>query len=512
MTYREQEGKVVYQVKDGKSYRTFFALEWLTLTDRKRNHCFIYCNRKGAIMTETKHVACKTCDGGCMLLAKTEDGKIISLEGVPPDHAICNKARYAMDYVNHPNRLTYPLKNVGKRGEQKWERLRWEEALDEIAERLETILDKYGPESFALSTLQVNGGISSGAPRRFMNLLGSPNWLSGLSMCIGNTAQVHRLTYGWYSSSIYDVAQCIVYHGKNPHGENWVGEYIKLNKALERGAKLIVMDPRRSEVADRAHLFLPLRYGTDAAMLLGWLNVIINEGLYDKDFVDTWTVGFEELKERVQEYPLNRVAQITEFEQTPVHMPTILFDPFTSGTGLATPSGKVEINSSVLKALGYDPLPYYKEPEQSPVSNPDLAKEYPLTLFVGLREGPFYHSNLRHITGLRKRLPNPLALLNPDDGDKFGIASGNWIWVETTHGRIRMMAQLDNIQPAGTVRVPHGWWMSEMEPGMETGFSGAMIYNDAMLLSDDPWNLDVEQGLPNLRGGILAKIYTVENE
>jgi anaerobic selenocysteine-containing dehydrogenase len=185
------------------------------------------------------------------------------------------------------------------------------------------------------------------------------------------------------------------------------------------------------------------------------------------------------------------------------------FDPFTSGTGLATPSGKVELYSSVLAGLGYDPLPYYKEPAQTPISNPDLAKEYPLTLFAGLREGPFYNTNLRHVDSLRRALPDPLTLLNPQDGLKFGLADGDWVWVETTHGRVKMKTSLDSVQPAGTIRVPHGWWMAELEPGLESGLSGAMVYNDGMILSDDDWNLDREQGLPNLRGGILAKAYKV---
>lgn len=724
-------------------------------------------------MTEKKHVLCTSCDNACPLLAEVEGKELVRLVGFPDPKVICSKGLAIQDYIKHPKRLLHPLKNVGKRGEQKWERMSWEQALDEIAEKLKKVIDNYGPEAFALSTVVTNAGVDQGTIRRFMNLLGSPNWITGLNLCMGNTAQVHRITYGWYTNHVYNNIKCIVLDGHNPHRNNWTKEYYELKGALENGAKLIVLDPRKSECAKMADIHLPLRYGTDGAMFLGWLNVVINEELYDKEFVKKWTVGFEQLKERVQEYPLSKVSEITgcepetireaavmyatsgssiipwgpipdmqknstslirchsilraicgflnkneilgslspdvisisememheilpdekkkiqlgtenyplftyeglkklneptkkvygreyvnnfasfmahpptvfkamrtgkpypvkaffslgsnpimgyvnqqgvfealmnqelvvvfdhlltptaqladyvlpgdswierpnllglldnspvtatarqildppgeckdqyylirelairmglgeyfpwkdlielfnyrikgtgmvweEYEKNFVHLPSKWIDPFTSGTGLATPSGKVELYSSILESLGYDPLPYYKEPVQSPVSNPELAKEYPLTVFIGLRENPYYNTNLRHIGKLRKQLPNPLALINPKDGQKYGIESGEWIFVETTHGRVKMMAELDEVQPPETIRIPHGWWMAEMEPGLETGLSGAMIHNDAMLVSDEEWNLDPEQGVANLRGGILAKIYKTNN-
>ncbi len=745
-------------------------------------------------MLEKKKVICTVCDKMCPLEVQVENNKLIDAKGLVNPDSVCMKPKFANEYINHEQRLLYPLKNVGaKRGDQKWERISWNQALDEIAEKLSTIIEKYGPESFVVSTLAVNAGVDQGTIRRFMNLLGSPNWISGLSMCMGNTAQVHRATVGWYLVSDYEKAKCIVYIGHNPNKLNWVAEYNLLLDAKKRGAKLIVMDPRKSHCANLADIYLPLRYGTDAAMLLGWLNVIINEELYDKKFVKKWTVGFEELKERVQEYPLEKVAKITgcdakeirkaaimyakngpsiipwsvnfdmsknststirchcilaaicgyinksemlayptsdvvtiseiemheslpeekkkiqlgtktypfftyeglkslneptkrvygreyynviasymahpptvfkamrtgdpypvkaffamgsnalmgyanqqgifdalmnqelvvcfdhllnptaqladyilpgdawlerpgifppmdlapmalaseqaltppgeckdqyfiikgladrmglseyfpwknlkefleyriegtglkweEYEKTFLHGPKKLFSPllmdkpventklgmvkfllsmpFTKPVGLATPSGKVELKSSLLEKMGYDPLPYYKEPIQTPLSNPKLAKEYPYTLFIGLREGPYYNTNQRHVKELRKMLPNPISLIHPEDASTNNIESGDWIWVETTHGRVKMMAQLDKVQPKGTIRVPHGWWLSELEPGEETGYSGAMLHNDGMLISDEDWNLNPEQGLPNLRGGLLAKVIKI---
>ena len=143
-----------------------------------------------------------------------------------------------------------------------------------------------------------------------MNLVGSPNWISG-ALCAGNTAAVNRLTYGWFPMGDLGSTNCIVLFGHNPRKHSWTPIYNAIRAAKTRGAKVIVLDPRVSDQAEGADLHLRLRAGTDAAMCLGWLKVIFDEDLYDEAFVKDWCVGFEELKQRVDEYPLERVAQIT---------------------------------------------------------------------------------------------------------------------------------------------------------------------------------------------------------
>jgi anaerobic selenocysteine-containing dehydrogenase len=144
-----------------------------------------------------------------------------------------------------------------------------------------------------------------------MNLLGSPNWISGVSMCAGNTAAVNRLTYGWFPFPDILNAKCIVLFGHNPRKHSWTPIYNMIEFARAMGAEVIVLDPRVSDQAETATLHLQLRAGTDAAMCLGWLKVIIDEELYDVDFVRDWCVGFDELRARVDEYPLERVEAIT---------------------------------------------------------------------------------------------------------------------------------------------------------------------------------------------------------
>ena len=147
--------------------------------------------------------------------------------------------------------------------------------------------------------------------RRFMNLLGTPNYISGVSLCMGNTSAVNRLVYGWFPFPDFWTTNCIVLFGHDPKPHSWTSIYNMIRRAQERGAQLIVVDPRKSESAERADLWLPLRPGTDAAMCFGWLNVILDEGLYDKDFVAKWTHGFEEFRARVHEFPIEWAADVT---------------------------------------------------------------------------------------------------------------------------------------------------------------------------------------------------------
>ena len=263
-------------------------------------------------MTETKHVLCATCDISCQLVATRKDGEAdYTLSGdydnpMAPG-AICAKGRVAQTTFEHPNRLLKPLKRVGERGEGKWEEVTWDQALNEIADKLKTVVSKYGPEALVVTSGPWNCSTESGMTRRFMNLLGTPNYLSPVALCLGNTAAVNRLTYGWMPLPDFENTKCVVVMGHNTNSQSWVWEYIRLKLAEKRGAKLIVFDPRRSPQAERADIHLPVKPGTDVA-----INVIISEKLYDKKFVNEWCVGFDALKERVEkDFSLDTVAEIT---------------------------------------------------------------------------------------------------------------------------------------------------------------------------------------------------------
>lgn len=268
--------------------------------------------------TQTKYSVCTVCDIGCQLRTEVEGGRVkrvLAHDNPMLAPNICYKGVAVPDIHNHKERLTVPLKRVGERGEDRWEEISYEQAMDEIAERLKAVVAEHGPEALAVSTSGWNTQTTHATDRRFMNLLGAPNWISGVALCAGNTAAVNRLTYGWFPQPDWAKTECIVLFGHNPRKHSWTPIFNAINAAKARGAKVIVLDPRISDQAETADLHLRLRAGTDAAMCLGWLKVIFDEGLYDKEFVKDWCVGFDELRVRVNEYPLERVAEITGVDE-----------------------------------------------------------------------------------------------------------------------------------------------------------------------------------------------------
>ena len=719
-----------------------------------------YKDRKPRPGVTTKRAMCSTCDQYCSVVTESKDGRVVRVRSsdnpVFRDN-ICMKAIVAPKGYANPNRIMHPLKRVGERGSGEWEQVTWEEAFADIGARLKKIIAEHGPEAWAVSSSAWNNGTGGGLDRRIMNHIGSPNWTSGVALCAGNTAAISRFTYGWFPQADVANSKCIVLFGHNPRRHSWTAMYNLIKQAEAKGAKLIVCDPRQSSSAKRADIWLPLKVGSDAAMMFGWLKVIIDEKLYDEDFVENWTTGFEDLKARVNEYPLERVAELTGCDPemiaraarmyattgpavipwTPItdmqrnstsairlqgilrsicgyldvpggetlqgfpsnfinesqiqmhevlsqeqqakqlgsdahsaftfrgqdqfrgptkkvwgqeyanivegcamtppsslframagegpypvkaffflgNNPTmsygnmnliikammnqdlivaheqfmtpsaqladyvlpgdswlerpVLMDgsgwsnvmriseksmeppgecrstfEFWKGiagaldrpeivpwdtledfydyrlsprgvtwkefseaadvhfdppryrkyreTGFATPSGKVELKSSGLEALGYDPLPQFRE-------DPPIDPEYPLKLFTGVREDGFFQTGHRHIEEMRARHPEPQAFVSPGTAATYKLKEGEWIEAENELATISMQVAIKKEMPDGLVRVPHGWWKPEMEQGAGK-LSGALKYADAQLCRDDEDYLDLEQGIPHLKG------------
>jgi anaerobic selenocysteine-containing dehydrogenase len=266
------------------------------------------------------------CHEGCGVLLYCKDGKLEKVEG-DPEHPynqgrLCPRCLALPQQVNHPDRLLYPLKRVGKRGEGKWQRISWEEALDTIECRYKEIAEKHDP--WSIVGLRGTGRDLMWQPDRLLFAMGSPNiggTLSGTS-CYVPRACTYALTVGAYTvadcsqyfEDRYDnpqwqLPETIVIWGNNPVLSNpdwFFGDWIV--QCMKRGSKLIVIDPRMTWLAARADFWLQLRPGTDGAVALAMLNVIIDEGLYDHDFVDNWTHGFEDLAAAIQQYPLEQMA------------------------------------------------------------------------------------------------------------------------------------------------------------------------------------------------------------
>ena len=296
---------------------------------------------------------CHGCHSLCGVLVTVKDGKAVKLEG-DPEHPLskglmCLKGLSYLQIVYHPDRLKYPLKRVGERGEGKWQRISWDEALDTIAHKLTEIKEKYGPLSIAFS--------SGGNTRRLMHAvfalgrsLGTPNvaWTDA-HYCWGPFPIAEIFTYGGLLATEARLdapnSNCLVMWGANP-----VNTYTKLGReilrAIARGCKLIVIDPRLTPLASKADIWLQIRPGTDAALALGMLNTIINEELYDKEFVDKWCIGFDELRERVQDYPPEKVAEITWLATEDIIRAARMYATTKNAAVFSSVANEIQMNST----------------------------------------------------------------------------------------------------------------------------------------------------------------------
>ncbi len=690
---------------------------------------------------------CRSCHGGCGVLLHVRDDRLIKIEGdreSPLNHGrLCPIGTVTLDLVYHPDRLKVPMRRVGARGSGKWQRISWDRALDEISERLLAIRKEFGPEAIAMGT--GTGRHHIRWVSRFGHALGTPNWCEpGFAQCFHPRVNTCLLTFGDFPVSDYtgDVSpELIMFWGHDPTNSGPDGETrFNVHEALAHNPKIIVIDPRQTDLAKRADIWLQVRPGVDDALALSMLNAIIEEELYDKPFVARWTHGFDALRQRVKAYSPEWAEPITwvaaekiraaarlfaatrpallewgcAIEHTPkciqtvravsmlpaltanvdipgawvfgmrglgrfpslienltpaanakrlgadrfkllggegadlpaAHIPTLLqamregkpypvkaflvfgnntlstyanaalvykslmkldfmvcadlfmtptaeladivlpaaswpelnqlaglptiaanvvlaqqkavrigecksdeeifvelarrmklpvgteaveevldaqlaagklgitFDElkqrgfvkvpfkyrkFESG-GFKTPTGKIELYSTRLEALGYPPLPHYEEPPESPISTPEIARDYPLVLTTGGRIPFFFNSEHRQIANLRKARRYPLAEIHPATAARYGIADGDWIWVETRRGRIRQKAKLTTGIDPRVVHVEHGWWFPE-EPAPEYG----IWKSNANLLTDNQPPYDPAMGTYQLRG-LLCRI------
>ncbi len=724
---------------------------------------------------ETKYALCFWCKPRCRLKVTVEDGRLIKINPSPIKE--CPR-KYCSDLERfyHPGRLNYPLKRVGDKGANKWQRISWDEALDEIAYKLQKLKDQYGAE-----TLGVTAGTSRSYEElnsRFLNLFGSPNQCGQAQICHGNSAVVATTLFGWWpywmNVEKLESTRCLMLIGRNPpHTHQTIWENVR--KAQKTGTKLIVVDPRKSESAEKADLWLRVRPGTDCALLMSMMNVIIEENLYDKEFVEKWCHGFDDLVERVKEYPVSKVSEITwvPAEQivaaarmfatnTPscamegmgvAHQPNsygaiaarhiisaivgnvdvkggeelmgpapfiteheieladalpkeqrskilgnqfrlytwpgyelvqsnvervwgkrcdmfgytcmasapslykaIAYDdpypvkalitlssnpmvtipntklvykalkrlelyvvndyfmtpsaqladyvlpsalwleraflwnyhnttPVIRGgeaalppsipgqydrrndydfwrglgirlgqeeqwpwetvedyydyrlapmgvnfkelvkkgkfepekyeykkyekTGFGTPTGKVELSSTVMETLGYDPLPRHIEPPESYGRTPELSEEYPLVLITGGRFHPFFHSEHRQVESLRKQYPWAKMQIHPDTAKPLGLVDDDWVWIETQHGRCMQKVMTDENLDPRVVHAQHGWWYPEM-PGEEPWTRGVWISNINVCTSSTEETCDEALGSWPLRT-FQCKVYKVKN-
>ena len=250
---------------------------------------------------------CSMCNRLCGVLVHVRDGKVIKVEGDPESPVnmghLCIKGYAAVENLYHPGRLKYPLKRAGTRGEGKWQRISWDEALETIAAAMNSAKERYGAESVVF----VQGAPKGFGPyfERLRNLFGTPNMVTAAHVCSVPRRIAAYVTYGQSAATGPDQAADLDYPpasvmlwAVNTAISDLPG-YIRLEEAIAQGTKLIVIDPRKTNFASRADLWLQPRPGTDLALALALINVIVNEGLYDNSFVTKWTLGFDKLRQHV---------------------------------------------------------------------------------------------------------------------------------------------------------------------------------------------------------------------
>lgn len=257
------------------------------------------------------------CPDTCAVITEVHDGRAVKF-GADPDHPItngwlCAKVRPYLDRVYHPDRLQYPLRRVGAKGGGEWERISWDEAIAEIAERWQRIIAEDGaaailPYSYSGTIGAIQQGVASS---RFWNRLGAT--ALDRAICDAAASIGMKATYGiGLAPDARDLPECrfLIIWGNNPAS---TGPHVVpfIREAQRNGCFVVVIDPRKTLTARSADLHLQLLPATDGALALGMINLIFSEGLHDEAWLDAHTVGWRELRARAAEYPLERVAAIT---------------------------------------------------------------------------------------------------------------------------------------------------------------------------------------------------------
>ncbi|MCP4297694.1 MAG: molybdopterin-dependent oxidoreductase [Proteobacteria bacterium] len=265
-------------------------------------------------MSEKKEIYsdCTLCYHTCGTIVTVEDKKAVKIKGSPVHPLnkgrLCPKGTRALDTIYHPERIKRPLKRVGS----EFQEISWDQALTVICDKLLALKDEFGPEILGLfsGSIGVENLEMATMAQMIRSGFGSPNFFSVESICYRMRVRTRQMTFGRYpiedpNSNLY------ILWGHNPDTSDFILKFF-IRDNLKKGAKLVVIDPKRLKIADQAEMYLAIRPGTDGALALAMMHVIIKEDLYDHDFVMQYTHGFDELKKHVEQYTPEWAEEITE--------------------------------------------------------------------------------------------------------------------------------------------------------------------------------------------------------
>jgi thiosulfate reductase/polysulfide reductase chain A len=393
---------------------------------------------------------CDICFWKCGAIASVRDGVLWKIEGNPLDPLsqgrLCPRGTGGIGAHFDPDRLRTPLMRKNTRGLEEWVEVTWDEALDFIAKKMQTIKASYGPEAMAL----FSHGIGGNFIKHTMKAYGTPNIAApSFAQCRGPRDAGFRLTFGEDVSSPErtDIrnARCIVLIGSHL-GENMHNTQVQeFAEAIEKGASIIVVDPRFSIAASKAKYYLPIAPGTDLALLLAWMNVIVGEGLYDKEYVGEHGFGFEQFEAYIRQctpewaYPETGIdpALIRETAREMArYRPATLVHPGRHATWYGDDTQRSRALALLNALLGswgrkggfYSPVsmdvpaypyPPYPKPQKEKVDNPNHI--YPFaheTITTGIRQAtltgkPYPVKGwIVYATNLLHALPNEQETIN----------------------------------------------------------------------------------------------------
>jgi thiosulfate reductase/polysulfide reductase chain A len=270
-----------------------------------------------ALDTKIVHTVCQVCSGGCAMKAHIRDGRLVELMGNPDDQisrgTLCVKGISGIQWLYDPDRLKFPMKRTNpEKGigvDPQFVRISWDEAYATIAKKFNEYKEKFGPESLAFIMRPQNFA------QRLAKAIGTPNYISHHNTCY----TTHEVTWGatvtgkgrpWTTD--YANARYILSFGWDMPGKAKNMQTQHFLAAIDKGAKVTVLDPRYTVTASKANLWIPIKPGTDLAFALAMINVIIGQNIYDKQFVNDLTAGFDEVKEFIKPYTPQWASKITE--------------------------------------------------------------------------------------------------------------------------------------------------------------------------------------------------------
>ena len=256
---------------------------------------------------------CEMCVWRCGLLAKVRNGRVVKLEG-NPEHPhskgkLCPRGQSGLMNTYDPDRVLTPLIRVGKRGEGKFRKATWDEALDLVAENMLRIKKQYGPEAMIFSSTH---NLSQPQFENLLYAFGSPNYGTQRSLCFNAMVTAFLLTYGIEEPARnYDNVEYIILVGRNLMEAISTSETSALSKAVDRGVKLVYLDPRFTKTAAKATEWIPIRPGTDLAFLLAMIHIITKEELTDCDFVRKYITGCDQITDEMSKYTPEWAEKVT---------------------------------------------------------------------------------------------------------------------------------------------------------------------------------------------------------